>query len=393
MQRVLYGLFAFYPTLYPDHFINNSTRFFNNSTVARSLKSACKRYYYSLFDYSRSNYLKLQNMNKLLFSKCLAMLCVIAVLGCSKTVETNTNSVYTGTGSVTQGPAITTTANLFPSGIRTAGLGTITSTDGKTTWTVPAEVNFTNSSFPFAADLYNSYVAGHDYASTTAATAALSSNNMVTIDADGEVFTAYIFGDNYFEMYVNGVAVGKDPVPYTDFNSCIVQFKVKKPFTVAVKCVDWEENLGLGTEAQGSSSYHIGDGGFVATIRNASSTIVGITDNSWKAQTYYIAPISDLACLTESGNARLSSNCTTVAGASDSYAIHWELPTDWFTSTYEDGNWPTATTFSNSTVGVDNKSSYTKFADVFDNASKDASFIWSSNLLLDNVVLLRKKIE
>jgi hypothetical protein len=52
-----------------------------------------------------------------------------------------------------------------------------------------------------------------------------------------------------------------------------------------------------------------------------------------------------------------------------------------------------ATTFSNSTVGVDNKSSYTNFVDVFDNAAKDASFIWSSNLKLDNLVLLRKKIE
>ena len=336
---------------------------------------------------------KSRKMTKLLFSKCLAILSIIAVVGCTKTVTTVTDSVYTGTGSVTQGKATTTTANLFPSGIRVAGLGTITSKDSKTTWTVPAEVNFTTTSFPFASDLYNSYVSGHTYASTTAATAALSSNNIVTVDADGEVYTAFIFADNYFEMYVNGVAVGKDPVPFTDFNSCIVQFKAKKPFTVAIKCVDWEENLGMGTEAQGSASYHIGDGGFVAAIRNAAGTLVGVTDNSWKAQTYYIAPISDLACLKESGNARLSSSCSTVAGASDSYAIHWALPTDWFKTTYDDTNWPVAATFSNSTVGVDGKSSYTKFTDVFDNASKDASFIWSSNLLLDNLVLLRKKIE
>lgn len=332
-------------------------------------------------------------MIKLFFPKYLPFLFILAVASCTKTVTTDTNSIYTGTGSVTQGRATTTTTNLFSAGIRTAGLGTITSRDGKTTWTVPAEVNFTTASFPFASDLYNSYVSGHSYASTAAATAALSSNNIVTIDADGEVFTAYIFGDNYFEMYVNGVAVGKDPVPYTDFNSCIVQFKAKKTFTVAVKCVDWEENLGLGTEAQGSAAYHIGDGGFVAAIKNAAGTIVGVTDNSWKAQTYYIAPISDLACLTESGNARLSSSCTTVAGASDSYGIHWALPTDWFKSTYDDTNWPVASTFSNSMVGVDGKSSYTKFTDVFDNTSKDASFIWSSNLLLDNLVLLRKKIE
>ena len=32
---------------------------------------------------------------------------------------------------------------------------------------------------------------------------------------------------------------------------------------------------------------------------------------------------------------------------------------------------------------------YTNFADVFDNAMNDAQFIWSSNLILDNEVLMR----
>lgn len=312
-------------------------------------------------------------------------------MACTKTV-TITNSAYTGTGSVTQGAGTTTTTNLFPAGIRVAALGTINSSDNKT-WALPADVNYTNAAFPFASDLYNQYVAGHSYANSTAAVAALSSNSIVNIDSSGEVYTAYIFGDNYFEMYVNGVAVGKDPVPYTDFNSCIVRFKAKMPFTVAVKCVDWEENLGLGTEAQGSSSNFIGDGGFVMLIKNAAGTTVGATDQTWKAQTFYISPISDLACLTESGNARLSANCTTSAGATNSYGIHWAIPSNWETAAYDDSNWPAATTFTNSTVGVDNKSSYTNFADVFDNVTKDALFIWSSNLKLDNVVLLRKKIE
>lgn len=185
-------------------------------------------------------------MTKYHFLKLIALSTMLAFAACKETV-TITNSSYTGTGSVTQGAGTTTTANLFPSGVRVAALGTITSTDNKT-WALPADVNFTNAAFPFASDLYNSYVSGHGYANSSTASAALSSSNIVTVDADGEVFTAYIFGDNYFEMYVNGVPVGKDPVPYTDFNSCIVRFKAKKPFTVAVKCLDWEENLGLGTE-------------------------------------------------------------------------------------------------------------------------------------------------
>jgi hypothetical protein len=330
-------------------------------------------------------------MDKSHFSKFIILSFVTAFIACTETV-TVTNSTYTGTGSLTQGVGNTTTANLFPSGVRVAALGTITSTDSKI-WALPADVNFTNAAFPFASDLYNSYVSGHSYANSSVATAALSSSANVTVDADGEVFTAYIFGDNYFEMYVNGIPVGKDPVPYTDFNSCIIRFKAKRPFTVAIKCVDWEENLGLGTEKQGSSSNYIGDGGFVMHIKNASGSTVSITDNTWKAQTFYTAPISDLACLSESGNARLSTNCTTSVGASNSYGIHWAVPSNWSNTTFNDSTWPAATTFTNSTVGVDNKSSYTNFTDVFDNASKDAIFIWSSNLKLDNLVLLRKKIE
>lgn len=330
-------------------------------------------------------------MHKIHFSKLMILSCLLAFAACTETV-TVTNNPYTGTGSVTQGAGTTTTGNLFPAGVRVAALGTITSTDNKI-WALPADVNFTNTIFPFASDLYNSYVSGHSYGSSAAATAALSSSSIVTVDADGEVFTAYIFGDNYFEMYVNGVPVGKDPVPYTDFNSCIVRFKAKKPFTVAVKCVDWEENLGLGTEEQGSQSNHIGDGGFVTLIKDASGSVVGMTDNSWKAQTYYISPISDLACLTEVGSARLSASCNSSVGASNSYGIHWPVPDNWFNTSFDDSTWPTATTFSNGTVGVDNKSSYTNFTDVFDNPSKDAIFIWSSNLKLDNLVLLRKKIE
>ena len=128
-------------------------------------------------------------------------------------------------------------------------------------------------------------------------------------------------------------------------------------------------------------------------IKNASGSVTGITDNTWKAQTYYISPISDLACLSESGNSRLSASCNSSVGASNSYGIHWVVPSNWFNTSFDDSNWVSATTFSNGTVGVDNKSSYTNFMDVFDNVSKDASFIWSSNLKLDNLVLLRKKIE
>ena len=320
--------------------------------------------------------------------------------GCGKPETTSptpattptTPTGYSGTGSVSQGKGTTTTANLFAAGIRVAALGTVTATDNKT-WTVPAEVNYASAAFPMASDLYNSYVTGHSYATAAAAVAALPGSDVVTIDGGGDIYTAYVFADNYFELYINGIAVGKDAVPYTEFNSSLVRFKVSRPFTVAVKCVDWEENLGLGTETQGTSATHVGDGGFVAVIKNAAGTTVALTNSTWKAQTYYTAPVVDLACLTESSGTRGSATCATTTASSSSYGVHWAVPATWFSPAYDDSGWPAATLFTNTTVGVDNKPSYTNFKDIFDNSANDASFIWSSNLLLDNVVLLRKQVQ
>jgi hypothetical protein len=336
-------------------------------------------------------------MLRKIYRSIIGLLFLLLFFQCKKTVADQSNQPnnslgYNGTGSITQGLATSSISNLFPAGIRAAGIGTIVSTDNKS-WTVPAEVNYNNASFPFASDLYNSYVSGHSYTSATNAIAALNGSDIVTIDNSGQLYTAYIFADNYFEMYVNGIPVGKDAVPYTEFNSSIIRFKVSKPFTLAVKCVDWEEHLGLGTELQGTNTNYVGDGGFVAVIKDANSNIIAVSDSSWKAQTYYTSPITDLNCLTENNNYRLSSNCSTTYASSLSYAVHWDIPTLWYSNTFDDTHWPTATLFSNATVGINNKPSYTNFTDIFDNTQKDAVFIWSTNLLLDNFVLLRKKVE
>jgi hypothetical protein len=90
---------------------------------------------------------------------------------------------YTGTGAVTQGAATATTGNLYTcTGGRIARQGTITATNN-TVWTVPAEVNFTNSAFPTASNLYNPCT-GATYANASAALAALNGSDIVTIDAD-----------------------------------------------------------------------------------------------------------------------------------------------------------------------------------------------------------------
>ncbi|ALO43768.1 YHYH protein [Pseudoalteromonas phenolica] len=297
------------------------------------------------------------------------------------------------TPAVTIGEGNTVVSNLFSQGSRVAATGEITDNDG-VLWAVPADVNFSDISFPLASDLYNPYNSGNSFSTDSEAVSALSSSNIVEIDESGELITAYIFADNYFEMYINGIPTGKDPVPFTQFNSNIVQFRVDVPFQVAMLLVDWEENLGTGTELNGSSQYHPGDGGMVAVFKNEDGNIIGVTDGTWKAKATYIAPISDTSCLQNSNNERDSSLCSTEAPTelTNIMGLHWAQDANWFTESFDDSDWPLASTFTNDTVGVDNKPSYTNFTNIFDDTSADAQFIWSNNIVLDNEVLVRKTI-
>ncbi len=306
------------------------------------------------------------------------------------TASESSNPSYSGTGFLTQGLATTQVTNLFAQGSRVAALGSIDD-EAQQSWVVPGANAYSSASLPFAPDLYNPYVSGHDYADADAALAALDGSEVVVVDADGELITAYIFADNYFELYVNGTPVGKDPVPYTEFNANIVRFRVKQPFTVAMLLLDWEEHLGTGTENNQGSANFPGDGGMVAVFQDASGATIGVTDASWRAQTFYTAPITDLTCLSESGQQRLSTGCSTSAPSDlgEVYAVHWSRPDDWMSSSFDDSAWPLATTFTNATVGVDNKPAYTRFTALFDDAEEDAQFIWSSNLVLDNEVVVR----
>lgn len=299
---------------------------------------------------------------------------------------------------VTQGRARTIVENLYRCPVkvgnhRISAVGQITATDG-TVITVPAETALQKGLGPKSADLYNECTRIIPKNSAEVSTAGVP---VIEIDSDGEVITGFIVADNYYEMWVNGKLVSVDNTPYTPFNSSIVKFKVKRPYTLAFLLVDWDEHLGLGMELFPISGpkqdpWYPGDGGLIAKFSDGT-----MTDSSWKAQSFHIAPLVDPKEVVERGNVHdtpnLGGRTHPFARKPDCqdkcYAVHYPIPAGWQSLRFNDTNWPRAWEFTDEEIGVTNLPAYTRYPELF----AGARWIWSQNLVLDNVVIARKTVR
>ncbi len=320
------------------------------------------------------------------------LIVVASCAACMTLFASNAAAQGAGGRSVTQGPATKTIDNIYvcPAKVenyRISAVGTITSQDGKV-WTVPAETAFQTG--PKGVDLYNDCTGV-----TPSKTSEVSTTNVpvTVIDTDGEVITGYIVADNYFEFYVNGKLVAVDPVPYTPFNSVVVKFKAKRPLTYAFKLVDWEEDLGLGTEINFGKKFKFyqGDGGLVARFSDGT-----VTDSSWKAQAFYIAPLKSPNDVIEKGNVhdttrlgRIHPNAPAPGCEDKCYAVHYPIPPDWAAPSFDDSKWPRAYEYTDEDIGVTSVKGYTNFPELFEGSR----WIWSLNLVFDNLVLARKTVR
>jgi hypothetical protein len=232
-------------------------------------------------------------------------------------------------------------ARLFP-----ATVGTVTSTDGRT-WTVPAPVNEGR----VAVDVYDTCIGTGDnpnYASQL---------ETVIIDKDGVEITGFIHADNYFELYVNGQFVARDSIPMTPFNTSVVRFRARYPMTYAVMGVDWETHRGVGMEY---ANFNVGDAGFVAYFSDGNGTHA-----DWRAETFYIAPLDDPACVRVTPAGRDSSFCSQavrpVCAQQDPNlckALHFTIPSDWMAPRFIDTRWPAAIVWP--PAAVTDQTAYTK---------------------------------
>ena len=332
----------------------------------------------------------------------LVSLVGVMLSGCGEQPNPETISVSTNMAetnySVTQGPAKQQGEPLLEceevKGWRVTAVGTITDQDGQV-WTTPAKVAFSTGAK--ATDLYNEC---NDVTLENAEALDLKTVPIVEVDSDGEVFTTYFFGDNYAEIYVNGKLIGVDPVPYWPFNTSVVRYRVKRPFVLGAKLVDWEENLSLGSEVMHGVPFHNGDGGFTAVTKNADGKVVDLTDESWRVQLFYCSPLLEWGDIVDTddkpGAKRNSLDCKSPEkeDAENGYAVRWPLPDSWSTIKFDDSQWSPAKTYTNEEIGGSlARPAYANFASLFDDPNDDAEFIWSSNLLLDNLVLARKVIQ
>ncbi|MCC6776474.1 MAG: hypothetical protein IT537_07535 [Hyphomicrobiales bacterium] len=293
---------------------------------------------------------------------------------------------------VTQGLARTTVEDLAPCAggetvrnVRKSPLGEIAAPNGAT-FMAPVANNFQTA--PKLPDLYN------ECAKVTPRSLAeidLSRLPIVEVDPDGEVVTGFLIADNYFELYVNGKLIGVDAVPFTPFNSHVVRFRVRRPYTIAVLAQDWEDKLGLGMEVFGGNAWHSGDGGFVARFSDGT-----VTDSSWKAQSFYIAPLRSADEVIEYGTIHDTSHLGRIHPLAklptcreQCLAIRYPMPERWTRPDFDDASWPRAFEYLDQEVGIQGMPAYWRFPEAF----RGARWIWTINLVFDNTVLLRKTVR
>ena len=188
-------------------------------------------------------------------------------------------------------------------------------------------------------------------------------------------FTAEVWADNWFELYVNGKRVGQDSVAFKterSFNMERIAFSASYPLTVGLVAKDYVENAS-GLEYIGKSNQQIGDGGIIMQIREADSRrLVAVTDKSWKVLVVNAAPTNP-DCV------------TSAAPLIDCKSITRTTPKTWLTSLFNASSWSSAIEYTEQAVGV--KDGYLQVA--WDSSAK---LIWSSDLKIDNTLLIRKRI-
>jgi len=197
-------------------------------------------------------------------------------------------------------------------------------------------------------------------------------SSTTVVKSTQSTFTAEVWADNWFSLYINGKLVGEDSVPITtekSFNSERISFTTSYPFTIAMVTKDFKQN-DTGLEYIGTDRQQMGDGGFIAQFTDTSTgKVVAYTSSAWRGLVIHQAPLN-VSCEKSS---KPDVDCTSRSAAE---------PSGWTQSSFNDSSWTTANTYSKEAVGV--KDGYNNIS-----WSSNAQLIWTSDLEIDNTILWR----
>ncbi|MEM9564665.1 MAG: PEBP family protein [Actinomycetota bacterium] len=184
-------------------------------------------------------------------------------------------------------------------------------------------------------------------------------------------FTAEIWADNWFALYVNGELVGEDSVPITterSFNAETFTFEATYPLTIAIEAKDFKET-DSGIEYIGESKQQMGDGGLIAQITDDETGAAIVSDASWASLVVHQAPLNT-GCEKDP-----DPDTTCQFEAIDN-------PDGWTESGFDDGSWTPAVEWAEG--DVDPKDGYDEIS-----WYETARLIWGADLEVDNTVLFR----
>jgi hypothetical protein len=191
-------------------------------------------------------------------------------------------------------------------------------------------------------------------------------------EAETSTFTAEVWADNWFSLWVNGELVGEDSVPITterSFNAETFTFEATYPLTIAIEAKDFKET-DSGIEYIGLANQQMGDGGLIAQFTDTTTgEIVAVTSGEWTSLAVHRAP--------------LNTDCEKDADPDSTCEFEIiEPPSDWTSASFDDSGWTSATVWSEADVGP---------KDGYDEISWDpsAALVWGTDLEIDNTVLLR----
>jgi len=199
-----------------------------------------------------------------------------------------------------------------------------------------------------------------------------TSTTATTAAATTSTFTAEVWADNWFSLYINGVLVGEDSVPITtekSFNAEKISFTAELPFTIAMVTKDFKQD-DSGLEYIGSDRQRMGDGGFIAQFTNTQTgEVVAYTNSNWRGLVIHRAPLNESCEKSAAPETECESSIT-------------GEPDGWAKPSFDDTTWVQAAEYSPEAVGT--KDGYNEIS-----WNEQAQLIWSSDLKVDNTILWR----